>query len=443
MRRLYGEHLRRPCVGAGRRSLCLASLIVIAGCGRSEVSDTTVAMRDSAGVTIVDNIDVPEPLWRFAAEPTLTLGSDEGQAEAEFYRIVGAVRLADGNIVVGDGGSAEIRFFGPDGAHVRTVGGRGGGPGEFGDLTYLTSTTDDTLLAFDPRRSTIALFSSVGDHVRDVSWRGTPATSATDLVGRLSNGSLVVVQYGALFVAAPEGLRDGSIVRDTAYVFRVASDGSVTRTITATECVLAAAERLTLPGGVSQLYFTPVHFSPTPLVHVIRDRIVVGSCDEYGLSLLNGETGAVEQIARKRGERVSVTDEQRANLMQQYRGLVGNDPNPFAALTLDALDEVPAAPHQPPYSGLPARAFADKDGNLWVPQYFPSPSRFVFGEEVLHTVPGWDVFDAQGRMIGVVRAPAGFRLTYLGSEAAVGVRLTAEGVEQVIVYEISRLRRAS
>jgi hypothetical protein len=409
-------------------------------CGVGDAGDATLVVRDSSGVRIVENGDTSSEVWQFGAELILRIGFSGGPPEAEFYEVVGAVRLTNGNIVVGDGSSGELRFFGPGGAYVRTVGGEGGGPSEFGNLAYLTSATGDTLLAFDNRRSSVALFDSAGNHVRDVSLPRQTGTSATDLIGRMSDGSLAVLQYGAVFVSSAEGLTDGSIVRDTAFVLRVWQENNAVDSIIATECVVAAAERLTLPGGISQLYFAPVHFSPTPLVHVIGDRVVVGSCDEYALSFLNGATGTVEQIARKRQERVSVTDEHTSELVQQYRDLVGDDPNPFAALTLDALAEVPAAEHTPPYSGLPARVFVDADGNLWVPQYLPSPSRFVFGEEVQHSVPGWDVFDSQGQMLGVVQSPAEFRLMHLGPESAVGVQLTAEGVEQVVVYEITRSR---
>ena len=118
--------------------------------------------------------------------------------------------------------------------------------------------------------------------------------------------------------------------------------------------------------------------------------------------------------------------------------MVGDDPNPFAQLTLEVLAGVPVAEYLPPLAGLPARVTVDPAGNFWVPSYTPVPSQFVFGDSPPVTSAGWDVFDSEGQLIGSAEAPAGFRLTDISEGIAVGVETDMDGVERVVVYELNR-----
>ena len=61
------------------------------------------------------------PEWRLSETPTLTIGT-EGVTEAEFHRVAGAVRLANGEIAVADGGTNQVRYFSPAGAYLQEHG---------------------------------------------------------------------------------------------------------------------------------------------------------------------------------------------------------------------------------------------------------------------------------------------------------------------------------
>ena len=69
---------------------------------------------------------------------------------------------AAGAIYVADVQANEIRVFGADGAHLRTIGRSGDGPGEFNAL-YALAWIGDTLAAFDPRNGRISFLSPEGD----------------------------------------------------------------------------------------------------------------------------------------------------------------------------------------------------------------------------------------------------------------------------------------
>lgn len=134
----------------------LAALALLAaGCAGADDGTGDRTVTDSAGIEIV-TVAVPEAAGvregdGAAATPLLDLGVADGEDPLIFSGIVGAVRLSDGRIVVANGATSELRFFGPDGAHLATVGRSGEGPGEFRALAWLGTAPGDTLLVYDAR----------------------------------------------------------------------------------------------------------------------------------------------------------------------------------------------------------------------------------------------------------------------------------------------------
>ena len=75
-------------------------------------------VRDSADIRIVENRrpEVDSRLgWTVAAEPDVTIGTRDGSGAFQLYRVRDATRLADGRIVVANGGSNELLVFSADG----------------------------------------------------------------------------------------------------------------------------------------------------------------------------------------------------------------------------------------------------------------------------------------------------------------------------------------
>ena len=90
--------------------------------------------RDSAGIQVVENPAPPAGSrleWRIGPEPSVSIGRREGEDPYLLYRASDATILADGRIVVANGGSDELRFFDSTGSHLASRGGQGEGPGEF------------------------------------------------------------------------------------------------------------------------------------------------------------------------------------------------------------------------------------------------------------------------------------------------------------------------
>jgi hypothetical protein len=153
-------------------ALACAPLITACGGEADAASRWAGTMRDSAGVTIVENQDVP--LWREGDAWTFTklvrIGVREGDPRYQFGSTTGLVVLSDGRVVVADGMSHNIRFFSPDGEYLHELGREGSGPGEFAGFINLLLGPGDTILAVDGRTAQASRISPDGE------WLGSFST---------------------------------------------------------------------------------------------------------------------------------------------------------------------------------------------------------------------------------------------------------------------------
>ena len=144
-----------------------AALWLIAACGGDATGGLATVERDSAGVTIVENGPVSSSVAYADVDPVaaIEVGQLDGPPEYQLFRVVGAHRLPDGRLVIGNAGSHELRYYGPDGRHLRSAGAEGEGPGEFTRLTR-TWVRGDSIFAFDSRNRRFSVFGADGVFVR-------------------------------------------------------------------------------------------------------------------------------------------------------------------------------------------------------------------------------------------------------------------------------------
>jgi hypothetical protein len=151
--------MRTPFSAPILTAAALGVLSLTAGCGTDPGSTDPppagVEIRDSLGVTIVEvrSIEDPGPSGLEVAWSDTVRFGRAGAAEADpeylFGAVTGAVRLSDGTVVVADRQAFALRMFAPDGTHLRTVGGRGDGPGEFAAIQGLRRLPGDSILVVD------------------------------------------------------------------------------------------------------------------------------------------------------------------------------------------------------------------------------------------------------------------------------------------------------
>lgn len=113
----------------------------LVGCDtRDDLSSGAAIVRDSAGIEIVETTSQRYPSeWRLETKSDWAVGEIEGDPAYLLSRVAGAMQLPDGRVVVADGGTNEVRFYGSRGEHLQTVGRSGEGPGEYQYLRALAA----------------------------------------------------------------------------------------------------------------------------------------------------------------------------------------------------------------------------------------------------------------------------------------------------------------
>ena len=144
-------------------------IVVVSACGvpaESTASSVVVTEADSVGVrTVTISGDLGElPEWSLSLEPVAEIRGDE----EPFLGTVGEVLLlGDGRVLVEDDQGAALYAF--DGAGFELWGGEGDGPGEFRNITSLSTISGDTSVAYDRRHNRISVFDPDGVLTRTVS----------------------------------------------------------------------------------------------------------------------------------------------------------------------------------------------------------------------------------------------------------------------------------
>ncbi|MGW8265097.1 MAG: hypothetical protein ACWGSQ_01950 [Longimicrobiales bacterium] len=387
--------------------------IWVTACGPGESGAGAAVQRwDSAGVEIVESLQrawEEGEGWRVGSEPLLRIGVVEGEVAYQFTGVTGAVRLSDGGVAVADGGTQEVRFFGPDGGFLRSVGRRGGGPGEFTGLSDLGKDASARIWAYDFSLRRITWLDEAGEITALTSLGMEPAM--INPVGALPDGTFVLKQlWGAeqTSQASSTGLR-----RDPIAVVRFDVDGSLVDTLG----LFPGREVVLTDEGGRGVMNTPP-FARNASTTLRGDRVVVGPQSRFEL-LEIGPEGRVLRVVRARETATPVGPEQ---LEAYIQGRLRTAPPERHAEIRRSLEDMPVPETIPPYGGI----LGDEDGNLWVGAWAMYPE--VAGS--------WEVFDPNGVWLGAVRTPPGIDPRAIGSEWLLGVERDDLDVEYVVVYPL-------
>jgi hypothetical protein len=406
------------------RLTSLTLLAFLAACGGEAPNSAIV--RDSAGVRIVENTD---PLWqageawRFSAEPLVDIGGGDTEDD-QLYRVVGALRLDDGRIVVANGGSYELRFFDPDGRFLSASGRQGGGPGEFQFLTWLGRAGADSLVAYDPRARRLSLFDMAGTYggsltLVPVPAGGRDAVAAANWAPRprgwFAGGGYVATQIASRFSPGEE------VSRPDELLFRFTPDGHLADTLgvfPGGELSMQTAGSQE-PGRPGLVFIAPPHFGHTTTYAVHGDRFFVATGDRYEV-LLYSSGGTLESVVRRAQEPIPVTQREVDQLLEARRAA--------APPVQPGMPAPPSLESRPASSTIPAfqSIAVDDVANLWVEEYEWPPGR----------PPTWTVFDADGRLLGSVAFPDHFTPYHIGDDFVLGRWQDELDVEHVLLYEL-------
>lgn len=389
-------------------SLC----IVVAACAGGDAAATNPTVVDSAGVTVVENpaaaLEAAER-WSVDPEPELDLGTVDGEAAYRFTRLADAMLLSDGRVVAADAGSGEIRYYGPDGRHLRTVGGEGSGPGEFRSLQRLVRLEGDSVLAHDWRNRRLSIFGPSGDLVREQALGGpTPL----DLRGWLADPGLVVARLRIVSRSPPV---DGRHQR-TLWLVGLDRSGTVEDTL------------LSAPGGETyvksygdRFTVTGLPFGRSTRVAVATDRLVTGYTERFEYRVRE-PGGDVRRIVRTEHEPRPVTDRAVDRFIDlRTEGIEREDRR---RRIRELYREAPTPETMPAFQDL----MVDAAERVWVRAFEP------FREEGSR----WTVFDPDGRVRAVAELPARFTPLQIMEDRVLGRWRDELDVEHVRLYRLAR-----
>lgn len=395
MNRLVPSHLALlPVLALGAATAC------------AEREPDAVIAVDSAGVRIVESRAPawpPGTEWHVDPEPVFRLGDAGDDPSSSFFRVADVALLADGEVIVVDGGSAEVRRYDAGGRHLWSTGGRGEGPGEFGSPRYLGRRDDGAFLVWDRRLLRLSLIEN--GEVTLTERRNAPDGSTLLAEGLFDDGAWLVAYPRSL--SLPEGAAWTDTIRLGRY-----------------DPVLEEDVQLAMVPGMGWVwtgqYQLPVPFGARPLRAIVGDRLAVASGPAPEVAV-HGGGGALEARYRIARERVPVTESDVGRVIESYVE-IGPEPEAVWRQWRDEM-EVPA--HEPAFD----RLLTDRDGNLW--------ARRFMADLLTREPPSWDVFDPAGTWLGVVATPGGMTVTSIRDGLVAGIYRDELGVEYVSVHRLA------
>jgi hypothetical protein len=375
--------------------------VAIAAC-RGEGSATARAtVHDSAGVQIVENTAAAWPAgagWTLSPAPTVSIGVVEGNAHYQLDRVVGAMRMSDGRIVVADGGANDLRFYDTTGKYLSTSGRKGGGPGEFEGLIWIARIPGDSILTFDWNNRRLSVFDAAGHFVRSPVRSQQLAGLFPSIIGRFADGSLAL-RLGHAF---GPGQEKGGTVSYPLPILHLDVSGTHVDTIGQFPGSYAYVELFD-----HGLTVRTLPFGRSPVMAVYGSTLYYGSSDHYEIGAYT-PAGTLRRSIRRTFENLPVTrsdiDAYTTQQMQYYQ-------NPSVSADARArakrvFAEMPYPDHMPAYQHL----IVDAQGNLWVEEY----------RRPTDTRPVWTVFDSTGQMLGAVTMPERFFPLEIGADYVLG-----------------------
>ena len=392
-----------------RYGLSVLGCLVALACGDpgSDPALSGVAIRDSAGIRIVENPLPPEDSrldWQIGPEPTLSIGELEGEKPYLLHFVRNTMRLRDGRIVVANGGSNELRFFDAMGNHLASRGGRGEGPGELGRLLRIDPWPGDSILARDAPNQGISVFDSDGNYGRTFTLADhgfVPGFLWTAFYPTGDGGMIVGSNW------EQRGVDDTRILDEIKVQIR---DGKGE----------LRSDLGTHPGTESNDTRWATIYYRRSVVVPWGDLVIISTNCRYELKAFTRD-GTLARIVRRGHELRAPTEEE---VMAQIE--VSTRPGTGLEEMRRRRQITVVAEYHPAYRG----AMSDAAGYLWVREYdFPFEER---------PAPLWTVFDPDGRMLGLLETPRGLSVNEIGEDYILGVARDELGVERVQLWPLVR-----
>ena len=379
-------------------------------------------VHDSAGIEIVVNGDTP--LWKPGEEWQLVedmrIGRRDGPPEYQFGRITGFTELSDGRIVVADGMVPEIRFYSPEGEHLRSMGKEGNGPRELGKgWIIVIRGPADTLLIVDPRNIQVHRVTPEGE------WAASFSTRPED-GWRVSNWDY---NPSGMVVSFLEPLiRPNQPPADTMAMVVVRKlDGTLGDTVGR----MPMSRNFRFVGDVREFHY---YAGIAAASLMPSGRLVTGRSDKYEL-IWRRSDGSPERIVRLAREARPFTEAEQSVLMSRFDEMLANRPPARRQQIKNSIRFEDVYPFYRRFMNGP-------NETIWLRRIRPIAD---MGPEEVEELdnnqrpkpgPGFDVFDARGRYLGIVEAPLELPFGLFLGDRLFGIMKDELDVEYLQIWRI-------
>ncbi len=380
-----------------RRHFILAALVAapVLACadGGSEWAGT---VRDSAGIAIVEN--PLEGVWAPGEAPTIELeldiGSAEGPAETQFGQIAPAAGIdvaENGDIYVLDMQASIVRVFDANGTYLREMGGQGSGPGELSQaLGGVLLLPGDTVLVPDVLQQRLTRYTPTGNPVASVP---LPLTEGIPIRWEKTADHRIIQQQRRMQLPGMDSVTQAD------YLIERGADGTIRDTI----MQLPTGGTINFSGEGPMIRL----FSPEPVWAIGTDSKVYYAINDGYSILVHSRDGVLERIIRRPFERRAVTESDQQQIRDAMTDMMRDQGVPPQAVAqmgqmLQFADYYPAF----------ATIIGGPQGSIWVQQIRSAEEMAAGGGEFDIQDTGsnrFDVFDSQGRYLGVIELPQRFQ----------------------------------
>jgi hypothetical protein len=312
----------------------------------------------------------------------------------------------------------HVQVYTPEGEYLRTVGGQGAGPGELTGAIFLVMGPGDTLMVPDVNNRRINLF-------------GPDGSSIGSFPLALEQGIPLNFRYTPSGVIAeqvrPLDLPNMPTTDSLDTILLLATDGTVTDTLKR----FPSGETFSFSRGLPEFKF----YSPEASWALSDDaQLIFGINDQYRIDFY--ADGELDRVVTLPFEQRLVGDRDK-QLVAEYLERTWTE----SGVPPQILEQLKNNVHFGEYFPAFANILPGPDGSIWV-QHIQAASDL--SEEELESfdllqdsgAPEWDVFDSEGRYLGVVTMPYRFSPRIIYDDYIYGVSRDELDVQYLVRMRI-------